>query len=80
MSPHLANKGEEIGIIGAHLTTAPHVRRPKAEALSSRGLGTREVFNHQSTESIRPREKKAKGFESENEKKGGGTQIQTGNF
>lgn len=72
MSPHLANKGEEIGIIGVHLTTAPHVRRPKAEALSSRGLGTREVFNHQSTESIRPREKKAKGFESENEKKKGG--------
>ena len=48
MLPHLVNKGEEIGIIGVHLATAPHVRCPKAEALSS-WLALPRIFTHQST-------------------------------
>lgn len=71
MSPHLANKGEEIGIIGVHLTTAPHVRRPKAEALSSRGLGTREVLTTNPQNRYVPGKKKRKGLNLKMKKRGG---------
>ena len=81
MLPHLVNKGEEIGIIGVHLATAPHVRCPKAEALSS-WLALPRIFTHQSTGDTSQslgKKNKANGFESENGKKNKKreTQIQT---